>query len=113
MQVTDEMVEAALQTYTEHQSSNDLDAMHAALTAALAKAWRPISEAKKDGVPLLVRFRDDLPARVSGFSGKCAVMVWAGRDGGEWHYHGPIGMGGFPDEWIAGWTPLPPEAGER
>lgn len=40
MQVNDAMVAKALDAFTECKSSNDLDAMNAALTAALAEMWR-------------------------------------------------------------------------
>lgn len=54
MQVTDEMIEAALCAFTECPSSNDLDAMHTALTAALAKAWEPIESAPRDGTRVIL-----------------------------------------------------------
>lgn len=49
MQVTDEMVEAAWEAYDNapgHFTNSEL--MRAALTAALAKAWRPIESAPRD-----------------------------------------------------------------
>lgn len=53
MQVTDEMVRAALDRYGSDDYTNNTDAMRAALTAALAAMWRPASEAKKDGTEYL------------------------------------------------------------
>ena len=49
MQVTDAMVAKALDAFTSDKWSSGMDAMRAALTAALAEMWRPIEEAKKNG----------------------------------------------------------------
>lgn len=53
MQVTDEMVEEACNAFME---TNDLlgAQMRAALTAALAKAWRPIESGPRDGTTILL-----------------------------------------------------------
>lgn len=53
MQVTDAMVAKALEVWTDHTSMNDTDAMRAALTAALAEMWRPVSEAEPNRTYLL------------------------------------------------------------
>ena len=53
MQVTDDMVDAALEAYhsTDGAPFARPDAcMRAALTAALAAMWRPIEDAPKDGL---------------------------------------------------------------
>ncbi len=42
MQVTDAMVAKALDAFTSDKWSSGMDAMRAALTAALAEMWRPI-----------------------------------------------------------------------
>jgi len=46
--ITDEMVIEALHEYVSGDHDTPEQAMRAAITAALAKAWRPIEEAEKD-----------------------------------------------------------------
>lgn len=89
----------------------------AALAAEEESGWRPISEAKKDRTPIWAAIRADLVA----FTGRDDLERWAGRqlcihhpglcadsfDIG-WVVSAPVGHGGFPDSWIAGWQPLPP-----
>lgn len=73
---------------------------------------RPMATAPRD-VPVLLRFKRD---KFGGASGT-PVDMWAGRwfvgisrgDAMEWSYAGPVGCGGFPDDWLEGWMPLPPE----
>ena len=80
-------------------------------------SWRPISEAKKDGTPIWAVLHDDLCARNRG---RDDLERWQGLhlplkhsgvadDGFDvgWHIAAPVGVGGFPDEWIAGWMPFP------
>lgn len=54
MQVTDEMVRVALHEYVMGHHDTPEQAMRAALEAALAVMWRPMSEAPKDGTWILV-----------------------------------------------------------
>ncbi len=76
---------------------------------------RPMREAPKDGTPVLVKIKDDLspwgiePGSFGGtdrFAGLHAVMRSRG-DIMEWGFAAPVGRGGFPDEWLDGWWPLP------
>ena len=63
MQVTDEMVDAALDAHHAASlaiSSDPFEAMRSALTAALAAMWRPISEAPKDGTEILLFTHQDV-----------------------------------------------------
>lgn len=85
----------------------------------LAQPWRPIEEAVKGGPAIWARLRDDISER----KGRPDLRAWDGvqvplrhpgtytdEDGRVWD-HGwnvaaPVGHGGFPDDWIAGWVPL-------
>lgn len=93
-----------------------------ALDAADAAAWRPISEAKKDGSPILAKLRDNIYPPVTDesslraradyrWNGLTIVLRHPGlsNDGFDmgWNVAAPVGHGGFPDDWIEGWQPLP------
>jgi hypothetical protein len=83
-----------------------------------AEGWRPISEAKKDGTIIWAKLRDDIypvlkPSRDD-------LLRWNGvqiplRHPGVaeygfdigWGVAAPVGVGGFPDEWVEGFRPLP------
>lgn len=99
-----------------------VDDAKAALSAADAAAWRPIAEAKKNGSPILAKLRDDIyapPTDVSSlrehsgyrWNGLTVVLRHPGLadDGFDigWNMQAPVGHGGFPDDWIEGWQPLP------
>jgi hypothetical protein len=81
-------------------------------------AWRPIAEAKKDGSIIWAVFRDDIYPTIR--PGRKDLERWNGiqvslrhpglaEDGFDigWSVAAPVGNGGLPDEWIAGWLPLP------
>jgi hypothetical protein len=90
-----------------------------------AGTWRPISEAVKGnadgdgpGPVIWAKIRDDLVEH----TGRADLDAWAGvqvplRHPGVyedsertwdhgWHVAAPVGHGGIPDDWIAGWVPL-------
>jgi hypothetical protein len=79
--------------------------------------WKPIESAPKDRTPVLVCLRSDIttirPGRddLERWHGIVAVMRHPGiaQDGFDmgWNFAAPVGHGGFPDEWVAGWQPLP------
>lgn len=93
-----------------------------------AVPWRPIAEAVKGradtnepGPVIWAKIRDDLVEH----TGRGDIDAWAGvqvplrhpgvyeHDGRTWD-HGwsvaaPVGHGGVPDDWIAGWVPLKDE----
>jgi hypothetical protein len=85
-------------------------------------AWRPISAAKKNGETIWAAFRSDLDV----ISGREDLKRWNGKqvplrhqgladDGFDigWSLDAPVGYGGFPDDWIAGWLPLPANPGQQ
>ncbi|MGF1275491.1 hypothetical protein [Acetobacter pasteurianus] len=93
-----------------------------AVSAADAAAWRPISEAKKDGSPILAKLRNNIYPPVTDesslraradyrWNGLTIVLRHPGlaNDGFDmgWNVAAPVGHGGFPDDWIEGWQPLP------
>ncbi len=69
-------------------------------------ALMPIESAPRDGTPVLARFERNLPEACSEFSEITAVLRDRG-DGSSWCFAAPVGHGGFPDEFLAGWFPLP------
>jgi hypothetical protein len=82
------------------------------------ETWRPMSEAKRDGTPYLLKFKAVLPnqgigvfditaARKLGFKDTIiAVMMNYGQSSG-WLFAARIGHGGFPDDWFEGFKELP------
>lgn len=83
-----------------------------------AEGWRPISEAKKDGTIIWAKLRDDIypvlkPSRddLLRWNGVQIPLRHPGvaEDGFDigWGVAAPVGVGGFPDEWVEGFRPLP------
>lgn len=76
--------------------------------------WHDISSAMKDRTPILLCLKNPIPDE------RDHVRIWDGirfvgrhpgvtDDGFDigWNFAAPVGHGGFPDSWIAGWMPLP------
>ena len=80
--------------------------------------WQPIGTAPKDGTPIWAHLREDIfptlcPHRsdLERWNGRQVPLIHrgftpSGFDVG-WSIAAPVGHGGFPDEWIDGWMPLP------
>lgn len=83
--------------------------------------WQKIETAPKDLTPIWAALHPDIFPRLC--PDRPDLVRWNGiqvplrhpgvyeKDGRSWD-HGwniaaPVGNGGFPDEWIAGWMPLP------
>lgn len=73
--------------------------------------WQPMNTAPKDKTVVLLKLRDDLPDHAKHFNGIRFVgrHVGLGDDGFDvgWNFAAPVGMGGFRDEWMVGWQPVP------
>lgn len=80
--------------------------------------WQPIETAPKDGTIIWAVLRGDIYPAVE--PGRDDLERWNGvqvpmrhrglaDDGFDvgWSIAAPVGHGGFPDEWISGWMPLP------
>ena len=98
-----------------------------AVKAAVEDEWQDISTAPKDGTTIWAVFHADIYPRIrpqredlEPWNGKQVPLrhpgICEGSDGKPfdmgWNVAAPVGQGGFPDEWIAGWrsTPEPPTA---
>jgi hypothetical protein len=86
---------------------------------AAIEPWRRISEAVKDGNAIWAMLKED----IVGLTGCPDLAHWNGiqvplrhpgvytdddgrdRDHG-WTVAAPVGHGGIPDDWIAGWVPM-------
>jgi hypothetical protein len=79
--------------------------------AEQAGGWRPIASAPRDGCVVLLRLADPIPvpgrADLRNWGGRAFVGKWVSPVS-EWCFAAPVGHGGFPSEWMAGWMPLPP-----
>jgi len=88
------------------------------------EGWRTIESAKKDRTVIWAALHPDIYPRIEPerkdlerLNGVQVPLQHPGvyeKDGRKWD-HGwtvaaPVGYGGIPDEWIAGWRPLPPLA---
>ena len=93
-----------------HLSRAALTTMQPALQAAV---WQPIETARKDRSVIWACLRNDLHIK------RADLYRWSGiqvplrhpgiaSDGFDcgWNIAAPVGHGGFPDDWIAGWMPL-------
>jgi hypothetical protein len=126
------LVEALKQIMSTHDDSNvdTPDADVAEYMADIARAalappstrgegrvmdheWQPIETAPKDGTRILVALKNPIPR-----PGRDDLRPWDGlqlvvRHPGiadsdlGWNVAAPVGHGGFPDDWMAGWMPLP------
>lgn len=103
MQVTDEMVRVACETYDVTPETDGSDvAMRAALTAALAAIWRPIESAPRDRAVLVAAY--------------IVPSAEAQRNGSQpaWHIDVGRAFGTNLDRWTnvlgekpSRWMPLP------
>lgn len=74
--------------------------------AAEADTWLPMTAAPRDGTPVLLLGAVAAQGRCDWMPG----LQFVGRhvsDSMAWCFAAPVGMGGIPDEWLAGWMPLP------
>lgn len=89
-----------------------------ALPTEEADGWRPIETAMKGGAPIWAAFHPAIypdlePNRpdLERWNGRQAAISHPGitKDGLDigWNMAAPVGHGGFPDNWIVGWRPLP------
>lgn len=78
--------------------------------------WQPMTTAKKDLKPILLKLKNTLSADYKREDLKIwDGLVFVGRhigladDGFDigWIFAAPVGAGGFPDEWFVGWQPIP------
>ena len=79
--------------------------------------WRPIETAPRDGTPIWALIHSDLSIRfqlerLAAWNGRQIPLRHEGKTPSDydlgWSVAAPLGYGGIPDSWVAGWMPLPP-----
>ena len=75
--------------------------------AQVVDPWRPMETAPRDGTPVLLLGASNVDDHVSWLRRLQFVGRYTG-DFSDWSFAAPVGMGGIPDAWLAGWKPLPP-----
>jgi hypothetical protein len=113
---SDEQIEDLCQRTMDmpHPSEVMRENLRAAGIVPNVARWRDISEAPKDGTPIVAVLRADIYPRIrpqrpdlASLNGLYMVLRHPGGSYG-WNAAGPLGFGGIDDEWIAGWmAPLP------
>jgi hypothetical protein len=94
------------QAFARHREQARAEAIE---QAQADDGWLPIEQAPRDGTRVLVILRDPLP------DDRPDLARWAGvpfvarnrGDSSDWCFAAPVGCGGWPDEWLVGWRPLP------
>lgn len=89
--------------------NNPKSAMEEAWNAAIesTKVWRPMSEAPRDGTPVLLKFKYSVPEFLS--IKPWVSVVFVGKNNGDpqdWRFAAPVGQGGIPDERLEGWREI-------
>lgn len=131
--MTDPRIEAALQAAWEYTweseagcplgifrkrkpgfAKNLEGALTAAIAAADAAAWRPMTSAPRDRTDILAKTRPDVFPEAhnrSGWNNRSVVIRHEGIVNDDfdmgWSVAAPVGYGGMPDDWFVGWQPLP------
>lgn len=77
-------------------------------------ALRPMTEARKDGTPVLAKLRSDLASVTKSGRHDALAGLWVvvrSRStpdfDDDWGLAGPFGYGGLSTEWFEGFVPLP------
>lgn len=90
------------------------DDAQAALEAADAAAWMPMSDAPRGRTDILAKTRPDIYPEDhirSSWNNLSVVIRHEGIINDDfdigWSVAAPVGYGGMPDEWFVGWRPLP------
>lgn len=86
----------------------------------LEPGWRPMATADKGTrTPVLLKLLNPIPEKDRPDLRQWDGMIFVGKhpgifkhdDGSDfdigWGFAAPVGMGGFPDDWMVGWQPLP------
>lgn len=119
--MADRYEEIARGIAARHIRGKHPESTHAQMIDEIASALRdqdrwfalddPEHPAPRDGTRILVVLNNPVPKDWNDWDGIPFVARHPGiaKNGFDigWSFAAPVGCGGFPDEWIAGWRPLP------
>lgn len=105
-------------SYPAYSAKQMQEYARAAIAAMPAPQWLDIASAKKNRSTIWAILKDDIYPTL--MPGREDLKRWNGLqlplrhegladDGFDigWMLAAPVGHGGFPDDWIAGWMPMP------